>query len=154
MKYYVAYGSNLNVSQMSRRCPDAVPVGTARIPDYQLLFRGSGSGAYLTVEPCEGASVPVAIWRVSAADEERLDRYEGCPRFYYKKHMALRGRSLRDGRWSRVSAFVYIMHEDRPLGVPADHYVRACLAGYENFNFDPAPLLAAVEKSKEVLYEF
>lgn len=36
-KYYLAYGSNLNIAQMQFRCPDATVVGTAVIPDYELL---------------------------------------------------------------------------------------------------------------------
>ena len=49
-KYYLAYGSNLNVQQMRYRCPDATIFGTAEIPDYQLLFKGSMTGSYLTIE--------------------------------------------------------------------------------------------------------
>ena len=45
-RFYIAYGSNLNVRQMRMRCPDAVISGTAFIPDYRLLFKGNGySGA-------------------------------------------------------------------------------------------------------------
>lgn len=40
-KYYLAYGSNLNIRQMALRCPTAKPVGTAVIEDYELLFKGS-----------------------------------------------------------------------------------------------------------------
>ena len=54
-KYYLAYGSNLNVRQMALRCPTAKPVGTAVIKDYGLLFKGSKTGAYLTIEPKSGA---------------------------------------------------------------------------------------------------
>ncbi len=50
-KFYLAYGSNLNVKQMQFRCPDARIVGTAEIPNYQLLFKGSKTGSYLTIEP-------------------------------------------------------------------------------------------------------
>ncbi len=32
-KFYLAYGSNLNVEQMRFRCPDARIVGTAEIPN-------------------------------------------------------------------------------------------------------------------------
>ena len=51
-KLYLAYGSNLSLEQMAYRCPHAYPVGTATLPDYQLLFKGSKTGSYLTVEPC------------------------------------------------------------------------------------------------------
>ena len=66
-KYYLAYGSNLNVRQMALRCPTAKPVGSAVIKDYELLFKGSKTGAYLTIEPKSGAEVPVAVWSVELA---------------------------------------------------------------------------------------
>ena len=84
-RYYLAYGSNLNLTQMRWRCPDARVLGTAEIADYRLLFKGSKTGSYLTIEPFESGKVPVAVWEVSSADEERLDRYEGYPTFYYRK---------------------------------------------------------------------
>ena len=88
-KYYLAYGSNLNVRQMALRCPTAKTVGTALIKDYELLFKGSKTGAYLTIEPKSGAEVPVAVWSVEPADEKRLDVYEGFPAFYYKAEIEL-----------------------------------------------------------------
>lgn len=60
-RYYLAYGSNLNVRQMAWRYPTAKAVGTAIIKDYELLFKGSKTGAYLTIEPKSGAEVPVAV---------------------------------------------------------------------------------------------
>ena len=89
MRYYIAYGSNLNIRQMKSRCPHARPVGTAEIKDYRLLFKGSQSGAYLTVEKEKGHSVPVGIWEVDEMDERNLDRYEGFPAFYYKENLRL-----------------------------------------------------------------
>ena len=78
-RYYIAYGSNLNISQMRMRCPGARIIGTSVIEDYQLLFKGSKTGSYLTIEPMEGAEVPVVIWEVTETDEKALDRYEGYP---------------------------------------------------------------------------
>lgn len=48
-RYYLAYGSNLNVQQMLYRCPTARIIGTSTIPNYQLLFKGSKTGSYLTI---------------------------------------------------------------------------------------------------------
>ena len=146
-RYYLAYGSNLNIAQMQFRCPDAVIVGTAAIPDYELLFKGSLTGAYLTIEPKQGAHVPVGVWEVSAADEFRLDRYEGFPSFYYKKEMRISVMDIRTGKTRQRDAFVYVMHEDRKPGIPTDMYVRTCLEGYKNFGFDPDFLLAAYDRS-------
>ena len=47
---------------MRFRCPTARVIGTAVIEDYELLFKGSKSGSYLTIELKEGAKVPVAVW--------------------------------------------------------------------------------------------
>lgn len=68
-RYYLAYGSNLNMEQMKHRCPTAKPIGTAIIENNVLTFRGSGSGYYLTIEPKIGSKVPVGVWEVTAADE-------------------------------------------------------------------------------------
>ena len=81
-RYYIAYGSNLNIRQMKMRCPSARIIGTSEIPNYELLFKGSKTGSYLTIEPKEGSTVPVAAWEVTDLDEAALDRYEGFPTFY------------------------------------------------------------------------
>ena len=54
MKYYLAYGSNLNIRQMQMRCPGAKPVGTMVLKGYELLFKGSKTGSYLTIEKKKG----------------------------------------------------------------------------------------------------
>ena len=53
-KYYIAYGSNLNVQQMKFRCPGAKVVGTSVIRNYELLYKGSKTGSYLTIEKKNG----------------------------------------------------------------------------------------------------
>ena len=146
-RYYLAYGSNLNIAQMQFRCPDATVVGTAVIPDYELLFKGSLNGAYLTIEPKQGSHVPVGVWEVSLMDEFRLDRYEGFPSFYYKKEIRIPVKDIRTGKTWRCDAFVYIMHEDRKLGVPTSFYMRTCLEGYKDFGVDTDFLLAAYDRS-------
>ena len=148
-RYYLAYGSNLNVEQMTYRCPTARIIGTAEIKDYRLLFKGSKTGSYLTIEPMEGSSVPVAVWGVTGKDEANLDRYEGYPSFYYKKELTVSVKGIRTGKVRNRSAFVYIMHEERPFGIPSKYYFRTCLEGYDIFDFDRAVLKKAFFDSKE-----
>ena len=141
--FYLAYGSNLNVEQMRYRCPNATIVGTAVIKDYRLMFKGSKTGSYLTIEPEVGCEVPVGVWKVTGSDIEALDMYEGYPNFYYKKSMNV---FCSDGH--RHKSFVYIMHEDRPLGIPSSWYVRTCREGYRSFGFDEEVLWEAVKYSR------
>lgn len=144
--YYLAYGSNLNIGQMAYRCPDAKIIGTAEIKDYRLKFKGSYSGSYLTIEKAKGFTVPVAVWQVSDDDIRSLDRYEGYPSFYYKRTMVL---LCSDGK--RHRCFVYIMHEDRQLGIPSPFYVHTCEQGYDDFDFDKYKLYEAIEYSERKL---
>lgn len=128
---------------MKQRCPTAKVVGTAEIQDYELLFRGSKTGAYATIEPCVGSRVPVMIWSVKPKDEMALDRYEGYPRFYDKEAMALEV----DGKI--VSAFVYVMTEGLRLGIPSDSYMKTIEEGYETAGFDTEVLETALLRTKE-----
>ncbi|MBQ6206952.1 MAG: gamma-glutamylcyclotransferase [Oscillospiraceae bacterium] len=148
-KFYLAYGSNLNIRQMFRRCHGARIIGTGAIPDYQLLFKGSKTGAYLTIEPNPGSSVPVAVWSVTENDEKRLDRYEGFPDFYYKAEMSVLVTGIRTGKSKKRDAFVYIMREDSPLGIPSEAYVKTCVEGYMAFGFDTEILRDAITISRE-----
>ena len=146
--YYIAYGSNLNVRQMKFSCPGAKVVGTSVIKDYQLLYKGSKTGSYLTIEKKKGGMVPVAVWEVTADDEKRLDAYEGYPNFYYKTDMQLTVKSHITGRKKKLDAFVYIMHEERKLGIPSYAYVRTCVQGYRDFGFDLKHLRLAFDISE------
>ncbi len=152
-RYYIAYGSNLNIPQMRMRCPGARIIGTSVIEDYQLLFKGSKTGSYLTIEPMEGTEVPVVIWEVTETDEKALDRYEGYPNFYYKKEMTLDIKGIRTGKVRRRDAFVYIMHEERELGIPSWYYVNTCLDGYRAFGFDEKYLFDAIRISRRDTHE-
>lgn len=140
--YYAAYGSNLNLDQMKFRCPGAKVVGVATIKGYRLMFKGSLTGSYLTIEPDAECEVPVAVWKVTDDDIKSLNRYEGYPDFYYKKAFNL---YCSDGHRHKV--FAYIMHEERKLGIPSEYYVRACLDGYKAFGFDKNVLMEALKYS-------
>jgi gamma-glutamylcyclotransferase (GGCT)/AIG2-like uncharacterized protein YtfP len=144
-KMYIAYGSNLNLKQMSYRCPYAVIAGAAALKNYRLLFRGRRSGAVATVEPCEGESVPVLLWKITPRDETALDIYEGYPNLYRKETLEV---SL-DGR--KIKAMIYIMNEKYPVGVPNEGYYKTIAEGYQSSNFDVSVLDEAVRFSAEIM---
>ena len=45
-KMYIAYGSNMDLEQMQRRCPEAELLGTGRLENWRLMFKGIKTGAY------------------------------------------------------------------------------------------------------------
>ena len=112
-KYYIAYGSNLSVEQMADRCPDAKVVGTAILYGWQLLFKGCA-----TIEPNPEKNTPVLVWEISERDEQRLDRYEGFPSFYYKKDLEVETFPMDGGEPVMLTAMVYIMDEKHTCGMP------------------------------------
>ena len=149
MGYYIAYGSNLNITQMKSRCPQSEIVGTGEIKDYELLFKGSKTGAYLTIEKKKGSTVPVAVYRISRTDEKKLDIYEGFPNFYYKSDFKIPV-VLRNGDTKIFDAFAYIMHEERKIAKPSAIYVKVCQRGYHDFGFDTKYLAEALIKSRKL----
>lgn len=128
MKLYAAYGSNMNISQMRRRCPDAELIGTSTLDGYVLEFRGNRYGAHATVRKANAdeadAAVPLVLWKISDADEKRLDRYEGYPTYYIKRYLIINV----NGAKKRV--MLYIMNGKRELGVPTDDYFHTIEKGY------------------------
>lgn len=142
MKYYLAYGSNLNIRHMAHRCPNALPFCTTLLKDYRLIFRN-----YLTIEPAPGCSVPVEIWELDKQSELALDYYEGYPHFYRKEIMPVKT----DGH--TLTAMVYIMNEDvYSYELPYDSYYQTVLEGYEDLGFDPQILKQAVEDTKQKMF--
>lgn len=145
-RLYMAYGSNLNLTQMALRCPTAKVVGKSELKGYELLFRGGHRGAVATVEPKEGSTVPVLIWKIQKKDEAALDLYEGYPNFYGKEMLEVE----LDGR--NVSAMAYIMTPGHSFGVPSDYYIDTIEQGYETAGFDTQVLTDAIERAYELAY--
>lgn len=69
---YFAYGANLNLRGMKRRCPKAVPHGPAVLKGYRLEFR-----LYATIVPDEKSSVQGALYTLTPTCWRPLDEYEG-----------------------------------------------------------------------------
>lgn len=143
-KLYIAYGSNLSLEQMARRCPTAEIVGTATLRNWRLWFRGGNRSAVATVEREQGYKVPVLVWRLQPTDEDALDIYEGWPHLYRKEtlHLTLDGK--------RVAAMIYIMNESgHPYNTPSAHYFEIIKESYKDMGFDLNILHRAVCDSRK-----
>ena len=147
-RLYVAYGSNLNLAQMTYRCPRAKLLGTGVINGYELQFKGFPSSAYATIAPKEGASVPVGVWEIQPSDERSLDRYEGYPSHYFKENVPVQ---MQDG--SQVDGMVYIMNPKMKFGMPSTHYYKVVHQGYIDCGLDTHVLNEAVKTSAGLYYE-
>lgn len=142
-KYYLAYGSNLNLDEMQFRCPSATPIGTTILYNHHLVFKGSAEGySYLTIEKSEGSYVPLGIFSISIFDEKKLDIYEGYQELYHKNYITINI----NGR--KIDALIYIMNKEFTYHLPSKRYIETCLEGYRNFGFNPNLIKEALINTK------
>lgn len=132
-RFYLAYGSNLNLAQMRLRCPKAVPDGSIMLRDARLVFRGVADVIY-----SPGDEVPVGVWRITPDCERALDRYEAVDNGLYSKEEV----ALSDGR----EALIYVMNDDG-IAPPSRWYLDTIREGYDDFRLDHRFLDEAVRHS-------
>jgi hypothetical protein len=141
---YFAYGSNLHLGQMARRCPDAEPLGPLIMPNTRLVFRGVAD-----VIREDGVECPGGIWRITKRCEAALDRYEGFDPdhpdrgMYTKEYVQLDG--LPDGE---TEIMLYTMNS-RGIYPPSEGYFGTIVQGYKDFGLDRAALKIALDHSYE-----
>lgn len=132
---YIAYGSNMNIEQMKRRCPKALPIGKAILENYKLVFKGVAD-----IIKRENETVPVAVWEITDECERALDRYEGYPTLYRKEYVKL----IVNGK--EETAMVYVMNREG-IAPPGQHYYDVIEQGYKDFMVNVKPLERALVES-------
>ena len=147
-KLYFAYGSNINLQQMERRCPAAKPIGPVVLDGYELRFRGKYGGyGVATIAPRKGGHVAGLLWELTPACERALDHYEGYPHLYGKEPVTVRDRA---GQAYTVMAYVMRERYLEPAA-PSNLYYKGILEGYRENGLPAAWLKQAWERTvKEV----
>ncbi|KAF5584830.1 AIG2 family [Fusarium subglutinans] len=86
-KYYFAYGSNLHLQQMKRRCPGSKFIGSGKLADHRWQINERG---YANVTESQGHWVEGLVYEINPRDEARLDINEGVSKdAYQKKYMTV-----------------------------------------------------------------
>jgi hypothetical protein len=135
---YFAYGSNLNVRHMLRRCPAARKMGSFHLSHARLVFRGVADVEYDEEESCPGG-----LWNITRECEEELDKYEGVDSGLYQK-VNLKARMVATGKIRKI--LVYQMCCDGIMP-PDEHYLRTITQGYKDFGLDLNYLDMALQRS-------
>ena len=122
MPLYFAYGSNLDIAQMQKRCPSSDPLGVGKLPGYRLAFsrfsRTRGCGV-ADIVPHKHEEVWGLVYELSQADlTGSLDRYEGYPHNYTR--LRLPGHMLEKGM---LDAWVYSVVEKDEHVEPDRYYL-------------------------------
>ncbi len=118
---YFAYGSNMNRNQMVARCPGALLVETARLPQWE--FRINGRGVATIVQHPE-RTVHGVVWEINETHRASLDRHEGVAAGCYEIRMM----DVLLPCSSAVSALVYV-DPIQSHGSPWDDYLNRVVEG-------------------------
>jgi gamma-glutamylcyclotransferase (GGCT)/AIG2-like uncharacterized protein YtfP len=133
---YFAYGSNMDVNAMARRCPRSKALGLARLERHRLAVMREG---WLTAVRASSSAVHGVLWDLALSDIAALDRYEGFPQGQYAKLtqavIAERGAKR---------AIVYFGANSGP-GVLRPAYIAELLAAARSWPL-PAEGVAALER--------
>ena len=134
---YFAYGSNLDLPQMKRRCPSSKLISKGSLSGYRLTFNrfssGWGGGVADVIQK-QGSKVWGLVFEISDTDLERLDRYEG----YYKDQNSLYERwkaviNTPNGQISDV--WVYTVVEKQKFVPPTSEYLQIIKDAAVKWNF-------------------
>ena len=117
---YFAYGSNLNLFQMKRRCKDSIFLKKINLKDFRLTFRSKYRAA--DIEPKKNSIVPGALFNISRSDEKKLDVYEDFP-ILYKKYYFF---------YYRKKVMTYTMVKKSSFKFPTERYLNVVKRGYRD----------------------
>jgi gamma-glutamylcyclotransferase (GGCT)/AIG2-like uncharacterized protein YtfP len=134
MKYF-SYGMNTNLTQMARRCPQAVSLGAAVLPGFRFEFK-----SFATVVADYTSDAVGVVWEISDDCEDALDILEGYPVYYTKQIVTV----LIDG--TLHTAMTYLMYPDEQLSLPSNSYYNMVADGYEDHGISLVQLEDAVDR--------
>jgi len=143
---YAAYGSNLSLEQMVRRCPTADIVGQGTLRGAKLVF-----AYYMGIVEAENASTPMGVYKMTAADVAAMDRAEGLGHGGGYRHGGSgyeRYLVTVEMKGVAVRCFTYVKR-DNALEEPSERYYQTCLRGYADWNFDTRRLRHAKEDARK-----
>ena len=136
MTRYFAYGSNMSVAGMERRCPGATPIGRARLEGWRFGIFAQG---FATIVPNGASVVHGVLWRVSPRDLAALNAYEGVDAGLYVRRVV----AVRHGD-ERLPALVYVARNRRP-GRVRPGYLADVVAAARDWNL-PAGYVRTIER--------
>lgn len=136
MPLYFAYGANMDVAAMARRCPRSHALGVARLPRHRFAIMPNGWG---NVTPDARHSVHGVLWDLALADVRALDAFEDVGRGLYRKIVL----PVLKAHGGSVRALVYIGKGEG--GLPRPEYIEAILNSALHWKL-PASYIAEIAK--------
>ena len=131
---YFAYGSNLNLFQMKRRCKDSIFLKKINLKNFRLTFRSKYRAA--DIEPKKNSIVQGGLFEISKNDEKKLDVYEDFPTLYKKHYFNYYGKRV----------MTYTMVKKTIFKFPTERYLNIVKRGYKDCKLDKRYLKKALKE--------
>jgi gamma-glutamylcyclotransferase (GGCT)/AIG2-like uncharacterized protein YtfP len=121
MKYYFAYGSNMDLDQMKERCGNEFKfVAVVYLEGFKFVYDGYSEkrkGSVANIVECSGEKVWGVLYEITENAEKKLDENEGYPFTYQKRYV-----TVKDKEGKEYKAFVYL-RKPQEIGKPSKDYM-------------------------------
>ena len=129
MRYYFAYGSNMDFDQLKERCPSAQFVSIGYLKDHALKFT-----IYSPVRFCGCADIVFSqdclvfgvVYKLSEDDLRKLDYFENVPHSYVRVK-----RNIMVGNIAQLIDTYTVLSKDKHT--PSKKYMRHLISGAKKF---------------------
>ena len=136
--YYFGYGMNTNIDGMRQRCPNAISLGYAILPEHKFRFAGPAD-----VVKHPGSIVHGVLWDITPSCLESLDRLEGYPFFYDREFRTVKHLG------KEIQAIVYYMTPGHPDGLPSNGYYQCLQEGCRAHGVPTKQIKRAAHRAKK-----
>jgi len=133
--FYFAYGMNTNRLSMTRRCPGAISMGSARLLDHEFRF-----DRHADVVSCPKKSVSGVLWIIDDEHLADLDNLEGYPYYYDRKILPVEYQD------NIIMAECYRMQPDNIDCGPGKGYLDMIFEGYQEHDVPNGQIWAALSR--------
>jgi len=150
---YFAYGSNLNYSQMKKRCHTAEVVSRARKLNHKLCFpiisKNRGNMGVASIKKSKGNTVEGVIYSISNKDLQTLDKFEASGHRYKRKKVFV---NLNEDKKKLVWTYIAISdHVENYL--PSDSYLNLIISGAKEHRL-PKKYIERIKKGVSITHPF
>ena len=145
---YLGYGMNTNLKGMAERCPGAVSLGHAVLPEHEFRF-----AVHADVLENKEMNVDGVLWEINRNHLRSLDMLEGYP-FYYGREVV---EVIHNGQ--KVRALTYYMQPGNLDNTPSQGYVNMLIEGYTAHNVPLTQINDALKfiqhyNNQEFIYDY
>ena len=137
MTPYFAYGSNLWIDQMNRRCPESTVVGKGVLHGYRWIITTRG---YASIVVSDEDEVHGVVYAMKPDDVCSLDTHEGVASGLYVKRIL---NVLQAGQGMECLVYIDPVTDE---GVPHDEYIHRINEGLKDSDLSKAYVSKYIRK--------